>query len=159
MSKSKSENAKPDFSNLERMKVKPSATAIYTFHEIEGEPSLLVKPAHEINKPYMNAVLKKGKRIIRSLRRGKMNTATLEENREQDYMLFPKYVVENWPTPPSDVSGNPVPFSVENCEAFFRAIPIEMFTDLRDFCNDIDNYRDDDECDLDSGDREEMVKN
>lgn len=151
-------NERPDFSNLEKLKVKPSATALYTFHNIVGEPSLMVRPAHEINNGYMNAILKKGKRMLRSLRRGKMSTATLKENREQDYTLFPRYIVEDWPTAPVDANGNAVPFSKENCEAFLRAIPIEEFTDLREFCGDLDNFRDDED-DLDDEDREELEGN
>jgi hypothetical protein len=150
---------KPNFSHLEAMKVKSSATAIYTFHEIEGEPSLLVKPAHEINQGYMNAVLKKGKKMLRSMKRGKLTTAVLKENREQDYQLFPRFIVEGWPTAPKDMEGKEVPFTRENCELFLRAIPVEMFNDLRDFCGDIDNFRDDEDDDLDAADREDLAGN
>jgi hypothetical protein len=148
---------KPNFSNLEKLKVKSSATALYTFHDIEGEPTLRVKPASEVNSPYMNQVLKKGKHMLRSLRRGKMSTQTLQENREQDYRLFPRYIVEDWPVAPVDANGEAVPFSVENCEAFLRAIPTHLFNDLRDFCGDIDNFIDEDE--LDSEAREDLGKN
>jgi len=149
---------KPNFSNLEKLKVKSSATALYTFHDIEGEPTLRVRPAHEVNNAYMNAVLKRGKKMLRTIRRGKMSTAVLKENRETDYGLFPRYIVEDWTVAPNDAQGNPVGFSRENCEAFLRAIPVDMFNDLRDFCGDIDNFREDDDV-LDANDREELGKN
>lgn len=148
---------KPNFSHLEKLKVKSSATALFTFEEIEGEPTLKVKPIGEQNKEYTNQVLKKGKKTIRSLRKGKMSVATLKENREQDYRLFPRYVVVDWPVAPMDANGDPVDFSPENCEAFLKAIPVRMFNELREFCGDDDNFLDEDE--LDSEDREELGKN
>lgn len=154
----KTMNEQPNFSNLEKLKVKSSATALYTFHDIAGEPTLKVRPAHEVNNAYMNAVLKRGKKMLRTLRRGKMSTAVLKENRETDYGLFPRYIVEEWPVAPCDAEGNDVGFSRENCEAFLRAIPVDMFNDLRDFCGDIDNFRDDED-DLDADAREELGKN
>lgn len=152
-------NERPDFSNLESMKVKPSSTAIYVFHDIEGEPTLLVKPAHEVNTPYINAVLKKSnKRMMRMLQRGKMNKSMLDDNREKDYSLFSKYIIEDWTVSPKDVAGQSVGFSKENCEDFLRAIPVDMFNDLRDFCADIDNFRDDEDS-HDEESREGQAKN
>jgi len=148
---------KPNFSHLEKLKVKASATALFVFDEIEGEPTLEVKPIGEQNKQYTNQVLKKGKKTIRTIRKGKMTVNTLKENREQDYRLFPRYVVVDWPVPPVDNEGNPVEFTAANCEAFLKAIPVRMFNDLREFCGDDDNFLEEDE--LDSEAEEDLAGN
>ena len=148
---------RPNFSQFDKLKVKPSATAIFTFEEIEGEPALEVRPIGEQNKQYTNNVLKKGKKTLRTLQKGKMSVKTLKENREQDYCLFSRFVVVKWPTAPVDMDGNEVPFSIVNCETFLRAVPVRMFNELREFCGEDDNFLEEDE--LDADDREELVKN
>jgi len=130
----------PDFSQLENLKVRPTATAEYTFFQIEDEPVLKVRPASEVNKPYLNAVLRLGRSTLRKMRGGKISTAVLEENREQDRKLFAKYVVLEWKNV-KDAKGEEVSFSKEACEAFLRALPNDIFDDLRVFCGDIDNFR------------------
>jgi hypothetical protein len=147
---------KPDFSNLDKLNIKSSATALYVFYGIEGRPTLKVKPAHETNTAYMNAFLKKGKKVLRSLK-GSMNVDTLKEHRERDYSLYSKFIIVDWPVAPVDSNGEEVPFSAENCKAFLKAIRFDMFNELREFCSDLDNFVEDD--DLDSEDLEELAKN
>ena len=148
----------PNFSHFDKLKIGPNSRALYTFEGIEGEPVLEVSPAHEVNKPYMNAILKKGKKMLRSLKRGSMSVQTLKENRLQDLRLFPKFIVTGWLVAPVDSAGNKVEFSEENCKAFLQAIPTYMFNDLREFCADVDSFLDEDD-DLDVDDREELAKN
>lgn len=142
---SKETKGAADFSHLEKMKVTKGSKALYAFDFIEGTPTLIVRPATEQNESYLNAVLRTGKKMLRRMRGGKMSVAMLRESREQDLGLYPKHIVDGWTVPPVDVKGNPVKYNAENCEAFLRAVPVDMFDDMRTYCGDPDNFREEDE--------------
>jgi len=152
------EMSTPDFSHLSKLHVRPDSTAKYTFYEIEGEPCLEVKPTTEINKGYLNAVLRKGRRTLMRMRNTKMSTDMLKQNRDQDRELYPEHVVVGWPTPPKDSDGKDVPFSKEACEAFLKALPDFLFDDLRIFCGSSSNFLVD-ENDLDDDSIEDLAGN
>ncbi len=59
-----------DFSHLSRLHVEATDTVDYTFYQIEGEPTLQVAPATEANKPYFNAILRRGRKNVRALNAG-----------------------------------------------------------------------------------------
>lgn len=142
------------FEKVKSLAVGANATAEYVFYGIEGEPSVTGKPATEANKPYLNSVLKKGKRLMRRMRGGKMNVEALKESREQDYQLYPKFVLKGFVKPPIRDDGSKA--VDEDIEAFMRAIPIDMFDDMRSFYSDPDTFRDED--DLDEDEVEELGK-
>lgn len=147
----------PDFSHIENLKVDPTATAEYVFYDIKGEPTLTAKPAAEVNGPYLNALLKGGsKRLFRRARRNRVDPGSVKENRAQDVKLYSKYVVTGWKNV-VDVEEKPVEFSPEACQAFFNALPPDMFDEFRAFCSDLDNFRDED--DLSTDEAEETAKN
>lgn len=127
-----------DFSHLSKLEVK-DRTAKYPIYQIEGEPVLIMRPANESNKPYFNSVLRKSRRNIRSLQVGAINQKMIDENREQDRILFPKHVIVGWENMP-DSKGENVPFSSENCEAFLRALPNWIFDEIRNFASTSANF-------------------
>ena len=129
-----------DFSHLQQLKVTDANTADYVFHNIPGEPVLQVKYAGESNKPYFNELLRKAEHLAK--RKAKINVGMIQDNRERDTVLYPRHIVVGWSKPPVDKNGVPAPYTRENVEAFLKAIPTEEFDELRDFCRDPYNFRD-----------------
>lgn len=131
-----------DFSNISRQEIKTQDTAQFTFYRIQGmTPVLTVKPATEANPDYMRAILRGSREQMRRMRGADLTPEMLKENREKDRQLFPRFVVMGWEGV-LDASGEPVTFSQDACEAFLRALPDDIFNELRDFCSTPDNFRD-----------------
>ena len=148
----------PDFSHLSNLKVRPSKQIEFTFERIAGEPALMVRSSSESNKPYLNALLKSGRRALRKMRGGKMSAEVLAANRDQDRELFTKHIVVDWKAETvRNAAGKPVKFSPEACAAFLQALPNDLFDELRVFCGDVDNFREED--DLTREDIEGLAKN
>jgi len=146
-----------DFTHLQGLRVGNDATAEFTFYGIAGEPTLEVRPATESNREFFNAALKRSKHAGRRQRGRKSipTPETIEQARQEDILLFSKYIVKSWPVPPVDSAGEPVEFSPEVVAQFLDAIPSDMFTELRVFCLEIDNFREDL---MDPDDQEELGK-
>lgn len=132
----------PNFASLKKLEVTSERTAWYELFQIEGTdegpPRLLVAPATEANKPYYNALLRRQQRNATVTRLGRVTAAVLEANRDDDRELFALHVVRNWERvtedpAPGETEPKPVPFSVENCREFLRALPNWLFDDLRMF--------------------------
>lgn len=147
----------PDFSHLDGLKVRPSKQIEFTFERIEGEPILVVRSSGESNKPYLNALLKSGRRSLRKMRGGRMSAEVLAANRDQDRELFARHIVIGWKAETvRNAAGKPVKFSPEACAAFLQALPDDLFDELRVFCGDADNFREED--DLTQEDVEDLAK-
>lgn len=118
---------RPDFGNYSAKKVQADKTQLFTFHDLEGTPTLQVKPATKHNRAYSGAA----KRATPKLKRIQREGGTSSEDRAIELLaeLFSQHVVVDWPTPPVDSAGKPVPFSPENCQGFLQAIPDYMFDD------------------------------
>lgn len=146
-----------DFSQHKQLSIDPANSVEFVFYGIHGEPSLMVRHTGEANRQYTNTVLKSDgmQRRLRG-RKTKLDIRLLKTAREQDLKLFPKFVVTAW-SGVQDSEGNEVPFSPENVEAFLRAIPSDMFDELRGFAGDPDTYREEDE--LTSEEIEELAGN
>jgi len=132
--------SKFDFSNVQRQAVTTDRTAIFTFWRLEGNPRLTVRPATEDNPSYMRAILKGSREQMRRLKAGDLTPEMLEENREKDRRLFPKFIIVSWDGV-MDASGAPVKFSQDACAEFIAALPRDLFNELRDFCSTADNFR------------------
>jgi len=66
----------------------------------------------------------------------------LEENREQDRELYPRFVLTgNWGGWLDDETGNEVPYSEEAARELLTQLPIDEFDELRAFCNEPHNFR------------------
>ena len=152
------QNPMAKFSHLKALSVSDGDTAEFTFYEIGGAPVLTCAPATKVNSDFLNAVLKQSKAAQRKLRarKGQMPTAAqLEEVKQQDVVLFTKYIVKDWRNV-EDFDGTPVEFSEEACQEFLLAIPDDMFEDLRAFCLDISNFRQEG---MDPEEQEELMGN
>lgn len=117
-------------------------------------PVLSVLSTTNLNRPYMNAVLKdqKGSRQ-RKAQAGKIDMQMAEELREKDRERFSRHVVKGWNDLINDDGVEPE-FTRENCAEFLNALPDDIFDDLRIFCDNINNFVEDIEIDI-----EETAKN
>lgn len=153
-----STKSKPDFANFAKLKLKPDVTAVFTFFELEGNPSLEVKPAGETNKAFMNAVLKKNSSVDAVVNKKKHPTVEdIEISRIEDCSLFSEYVVVSFVKEPVDTTNKPVKFSKENCRLFLEALPLSILRRLTQFCLNDSNFREEDE--LNAEEVSEMAKN
>lgn len=134
-----------DFSYLQELEVDASATATCTLSiTINGRhPRLIGRFAGEGNSRYWNEVLKSQAKSVKAISKGKITSDMVEEGREQDIGLYPKYVLTGW----KDVlsadkkSGlKEVPFSQDACEAFLSALPRRVLAEVTAFFSDPDNF-------------------
>lgn len=132
------------FNHIRKLAVAPSATSKFIFYQIQSRPSLTVKPTGEANPQYMNAMFKRSKGVARRLRAGDLSVDLLEETRDIDLQLYPKFVVTGWDDVETD-SGEEAPFNADLVGQFLEALPDDMFDELRAHCGDLSNFRDDGE--------------
>ena len=144
------------FEHLKEQEVK-GKTAELPMPALRGCPKLIVKPATESNKDYFNEVLRKSAKSLRRAAKGelKVDVETLEKNRRDDRILFPKYVIVGWEGI-KDSKGNEVPFTPENCAEFLQALPDWIFDDIGIFCRKNSNFVPDS---LDDEEADELAKN
>lgn len=130
------------FSHLSKYEVKADRRIEYVLDDIEGEPILILAPATSENKPYYNKVLRKtAKNPLKAIK--KINAGTVRENRDQDRVLFAKYVVKGWKRI-VDGDGEEVEFSHQNCFEFLSALPDWIFDQVRNYAASPDNFIDED---------------
>lgn len=126
-----------NFSHLKNLDV-TNKTAEYPIVQIAGEPTLILKPATEVNKPYFNSVLRRSRRTMQAAKSG-FSAKMINENREEDRSLYPKHVVEDWKDV-VDNKGKSVKFTPQVCEEFLTALPDWIFDDIRAFCGESANF-------------------
>lgn len=119
-----------DFSHLRRHDVTQGRTSRLTLYEVEGEPTLIGKPATEANRPYFNAALRRFKGRARAMQAGAVSPAFIAQNREEDRELYALHVLEGWEDV-VDAQGQAVPFSREAAKAFLDALPDWLFDVVR----------------------------
>lgn len=129
------------FEHLKKLEVKAGETAPFTLYQVVGEPVLHLAAATEANKPYFNALLKRSRKNQRRLQSGSFTAALIEENRDDDRELYPKFVVKGWDKI-IDSEGNSVPFSVDACNDFLAALPNWLFDEVRQFAVEATNFVD-----------------
>lgn len=148
-----------DFSNYSAQREDGTATKPYAFEQLQGVPTLEVRPATSANSRYNNARLKAlGKRTGGGRKKLQISAATVEAARREDADLLARFCVVGWDPAPVDASKQPVPFSAENARDFFLAIPDWMFDDFRNWVADPLNFVDapEDEGDEDEADAAEL---
>lgn len=149
-----------DFKHLAALRVAPDATAEYPFFRIAGEPTLIVRPAGDTNPDFFNAALRANKKAQRAAKGRKGQTPTpesIERARQADITIFADTIVTGW-SGVLDAEGEEVEFNRENLVQFLNAIPSDMFNEMRNFCLDIDNFRDAPE-EMDDEELEDVSKN
>jgi hypothetical protein len=128
-----------DFANLKAMEVRAERTAAFTLYQIEGEPVLHMAPATEANEPYFNELLKRSKRNQRRINAGNFTSGMIQENRDNDRELYPRFVVRGW-NRVVDAKGEVAEATEENVKAFLVALPDWLFDEARAFATDPHNY-------------------
>lgn len=122
-----------NFNNLQ-----PKNEAVpYVLWFMEGNPTLHVLPAGEVNRPYFQALLKLVSQSPTKLTA--LTTARISEERNQDRQLFAKHVIQGWEGV-RDTEGNLVPFSYDNCLEFLRALPDNYFDEIRNYAKDLTRF-------------------
>jgi hypothetical protein len=118
------------FEHLHKLDIR-EAMSWMDLPEIAPKARILLKPATEANRPYFNAMLKmSGKRVRHMARSDMMTVEDLAQNREDDRVLFPRYVIAGWEGFP-DMEGNDVPHSVDHAADFCRQCPDWIFDRVR----------------------------
>lgn len=105
-------------------------------------PRLTLAPATKETTEYWKQFI--GRNAGRRLRRGRVSASLLDETREQDRKLYPRYIVHGWEGV-FDVDGNPVEFSREACAEFFEELPDYVLDDVRGFAGDPHSFLEDGE--------------
>lgn len=141
-----------NFDHLKQLDIQPDKTAEYTFNMIKGQPTLIVKPATESNRPFFNAMLKKSRKQSKTSLAGAVNDVVVKQNRNEDRQLYSQYIVVGWSNV-QDSAGNTVEFSSAVCKEWFEALPDNLFDELRVFCGNFMNFIDAEE------DIEDIAKN
>jgi len=132
------------FGHIKSANLTAEKTVEYTMHQITvngKSPTMIVKPASEINKGYFNALLKRSARLQRKVQAGRIDAATIAENRNEDRDLYPVHVIVGWKDVVGE-DGQDVPFSSQDCADFLGAIDNFIFDDLRNFCGTPTNFAD-----------------
>lgn len=134
------EKEMPDFSHLKKLDLVQKPVA-FTFNSIEDSPILMVLSATESNKPFFNAVLKKSRKRTKQVQSGAIDSNFISDSREEDKELYAKWIVKGWSNL-KDAQGKSVEYKEEYCLEYLRALPWQVFDELRAFCNEPNNFRD-----------------
>jgi hypothetical protein len=126
------------FARLDNLKVLGGATATFDLPELGEEAALTLAPATEANKPLLNATLKHSKSTGRS-RKGQ-SASLIKENRNVDRNLYAKFVVKDWVNIKDD-KGVPVDFNEEEVLGLLKALPDDLFDEIRMFAGDLASFR------------------
>lgn len=133
------------FGYMEQAEVTAESVATYTMFHITmpngKNPVITGRIAGEKNLNYFNQVLKRTAKRAKAIQAGAMSQAMLAENRDEDRMLFPKYVITGWEV--VDAQGKEVAFSPSECSDFLNALPDHVFDDLRNFFASPNNFAQD----------------
>jgi hypothetical protein len=135
-----------DFSYLGALEVSVEHTSEYPMHQIQvngKSPTLIVAPATDVNKPYFNVLLKRSGKTAKQLKAGaQVSTDMLEDSREEDKALYPKYVIKDWRDMVDAETGKDIPFSVADCVKFIEALPNWLFDNMVKYCTEPSNFVD-----------------
>ncbi|MEE8608996.1 MAG: hypothetical protein V3S55_15435 [Nitrospiraceae bacterium] len=133
-----------DFSQLSNQDVNATSVARYTIHEImtgDVSPTLILRPATEVNAAYFNALLKRSQKNSRVVQARAANVQLLEESRGEDKKLYPQHVIVGWENV-YDADGKEIKFSKKVCEEFLAALPDWIFSNVTAFAGNPANFVD-----------------
>ena len=126
----------PDFTNVSALH-KVRKTTKVAIEGIEGfRPVLECLPANESNSGYFDALLKRQRRS-RSRRVSAMSAKVLKKFRNDDRELMAMHCVLGWePDSVIDAHGDVIDFSKAACWEFFKALPDDLFDEVREEITD-----------------------
>jgi hypothetical protein len=130
------------FNHLKRLAVTVEMTAEFPLHQLIGEPVLILAPATSANKDYFNGLLRRSRKNLRQIQAQSIDTSLLDENREDDRILYSKHVVKGWRKIVDD-TGSLVELNEASCLEFLKALPDWLFDDVRTFASNPRNFLDD----------------
>ena len=134
-----------DFSALSKLEVPAEKTSELLLDEITvngKSPTLHLASATDLNKPYFAALLKKSAATAKAVKSGKITQSMIEESRDDDLELFPKFVLKGWDDVCDMSTGADVKFTKEEGAAFLEALPDWLFDKVRNHASDQSNYVD-----------------
>ena len=144
------------FEHLQKLDVK-DAQSWMSLPEISPRARVLLKPAGETNKIYYSSMLRLSGARARTIQRTDMvRPEDVAENRADDRLLFPLYVIIGWKGIEDD-QGQPVEFNRENCKEFCEKIPHWIFDRVRNHAATPERFLGEDEMPL--PEVRELVKN
>jgi hypothetical protein len=157
-----------NFNNLTRYRVTGDMTKEYDLGVALGKRDgqyvtvvLTVAPANSLNPGYLNEALdiarKEEERVAK--RKGvkvqELSNAQLlakaKEAEEADREIYPRHVIKGWSNVFDDDMVTEVPFSLAECAKFVKVLPEHIFTALRIFCQEANNFQ--------ASDAEALAKN
>lgn len=131
------------FGQLKKFDVK-EATAWFEIPELGPKARIHCKLATENNKPYYNAMLRKSSKGLRRMAGGRITEQDLAKNRDEDRILFPKFVIIGWEDVPDGETGELVPYSRENavvlCTDAPVGLPDHIFNTFRNWAASPENF-------------------
>jgi len=131
------------FNQLKALELNDEMTAELTLHDIENpdgtSPTLFLAPATEVNKGYFNGLLRRSRKNMRNIQEQNFDTSMIKDNRDNDRVLYAKYIVKGWKNVKDD-KGKDVPFNEENCQGFLEALPDWLFDKVRNFATIVRNF-------------------
>lgn len=133
----------PNFGKLNELTVTANTTAeCKLFHiTVNGKsPILVVAPATEVNKPYFNEQLRRVSSSVKQVKAGAINASMLEEGRDDDRELYPKFVIKGWRDMLDHETGEEIKFSRKVCEEFLQALPDHVFDYIREFAANTSSF-------------------
>lgn len=128
------------FSNFTPKGDRPTGTATFTFYDLDGEPSVELRPATRANKEYFNALLRRMGKLRKSLERSDVTVEMLDKQDRLVRDLYAQYVVtglSGW----IDGDGEEIASTDENIKSLMEQLPEAQFEDLAEFAGDEDNFR------------------
>ena len=136
------------FKKLDKYEVKDSLIW-FDMPELGENAQLLLAHAGESNKPYYSAMLNvSGKRVRALGKKSGIDADDTRKSREEDMELFPIYIIRDWrgvegdPDAPGEVElvDGMVPFSRANAKKLCKALPYQLFDNIRTEANTIERF-------------------
>ncbi len=150
------------FKNLNQYTLSGSSRMRLPMPELGVKAVLILAPALEVNEPYYNAMLKMSGQRQRALRKSNSVTAAdVDQARDEDRVLYPRYVVTGWEGIEGDGEGldenGCVPFTRENSMKLCHVLPPHLMDYIRDEASTPQRFYPDDE--IAPPDVDELAKN
>ncbi len=148
--------------NLNKYTISGSSITRMPMPALGAKAVLLLSPALECNSQYYNAMLKMSGQRQRQLLKSKSVTASdIDMARDEDRVLYPRYVIKGWECVEGDGEGldenGHVPYSRENAQKLCHVLPLELMDVVRNEATTPQRFYADDE--IPAPDADELAKN
>jgi hypothetical protein len=150
------------FKNLDKYTLSGNSVTRFSMPALGAKAVLLLAPALECNSQYYNAMLKmSGQRQRQLLKSKSVTAADIDMARDEDRVLYPRYVIKGWENVEGDGEGldenGHVPFTRENAQKLCHQLPLELMDDVRNEASTPSRFYADDE--IPAPDADELAGN